>query len=177
MRATTELTAAPASPAETRHDLRDRLEDLYLDYADLLDELRLQEWLDLFTEDCAYQVMSKENADRGLPLATMRCDSRAMLADRVYAIENTSMYAPRVLRHILGRVRVASADADVDRAGVECGANFLVVQTIGQGASELFAAGRYHDVVVRCDDGRLRFARKIAVYDSPLVPNSLIYPL
>lgn len=167
------MTALTASPAEVQRELRDRLEDLYLDYADLLDECRLQEWLELFTDDCVYQAVSKENVDRGLPLATMRCDSKGMLADRVYTIENTSMYAPRVLRHILGRVRVRSV-GDVELA---CEANFLVVQTIGQDATDVFAAGRYHDVVVRGDNGRLRFTRKIAVYDSPLVPNSLIYPL
>jgi hypothetical protein len=36
--------------------------------------------------------------------------------------------------------------------------------------------GRYHDRVV--DDGdRLRFAERICVYDSTIVPTSLVYPV
>ena len=108
----------------------------------------------------------------GLPLATMSCESRAMLADRVTAIRSLSMYAPRQLRHIVTAPRVrAAAEA---RWRVE--ANFVVMQTLVNEPTTLFSAGRYRDLVVTTSDG-LRFAAKEAVYDSPVIPNSLIYPL
>ena len=42
--------------------------------------------------------------------------------------------------------------------------------------SALFLCGRYHDRVVE-DDGELRFAERICVYDSTIVPTSLVYPV
>ena len=141
---------------------------LYAEYADALDEDRLDDWLTLFTDDCLYQAIARENYDRGLPLATMRCESRGMLADRVTAIRSTSMYAPRTLRHLIDTPRV--------RDGGRVEANFVVMQTLVGEPTTLFSAGRYHDVVVESAAGLL-FSQKIAVYDSALVPNSLIYPL
>ena len=145
--------------------------DLYCEYADALDEDRLDDWLTLFTEDCLYLAIARENDQRGLPLATIRCESRGMLADRVTAIRSTSMYEPRTLRHLVDRPR----RRDGPGAGaVE--ANFLIVQTLVGEPTTLFCSGRYRDVVVDTPSG-LRFAEKIAVYDSSLVPTSLIYPL
>ena len=42
--------------------------------------------------------------------------------------------------------------------------------------TRVFNVGRYLDRLVR-DQGQLKFAEKHCVYDSVLVPNSLIYPL
>jgi len=42
--------------------------------------------------------------------------------------------------------------------------------------SELFLCGRYHDRIVE-DGGSLRFAERICVYDSTIVPISLVYPV
>jgi len=151
------------------------LASLYAEYADALDDDRLEDWLELFIDECVYQAIARENFDRGLPLATMRCESRGMLADRVTAIRTTSMYAPRTLRHLVDAPRVRTRlDGDPGRIAVE--ANFLVVQTLVGEPTTLFSSGRYRDAVVETPAG-LRFAEKIAVYDSALVPTSLIYPL
>jgi salicylate 5-hydroxylase small subunit len=40
----------------------------------------------------------------------------------------------------------------------------------------VFNAGRYLDRIVPVPDG-LRFADKICIFDSELIPNSIIYPL
>ena len=145
------------------------LGDLYGEYADALDEDRLDDWLDLFTEDCLYLAIARENSDRGLPLATMRCESRGMLADRVTAIRSTSMYEPRTMRHLVDRPRRRGGVGAVE-------ANFLVVQTLVGEPTTLFCSGRYRDVVIETPPG-LRFAEKIAVYDSDVIPTSLVYPL
>ena len=42
--------------------------------------------------------------------------------------------------------------------------------------SELFLCGRYQDRVVD-DAGVLRFAERLCIYDSTIVPTSLVYPL
>jgi hypothetical protein len=42
--------------------------------------------------------------------------------------------------------------------------------------SELFLCGRYRDRVVD-HDGTLRFAERLCIYDSTIVPTSLVYPI
>ncbi len=157
---------------EGARDVRQRVEDLFFEYADALDERRLDDWVALFADDGTYRAVSAENVARGLPLATMLCAGRGMLLDRVTAIRETLTYAPRVLRHMLSGIRVRG-HAD-DTLLVE--ANFLVLETLDGEETRVFAAGRYRDeVVVR--GGALRFREKVAIYDSPLVPTSLIFPL
>jgi 3-phenylpropionate/cinnamic acid dioxygenase small subunit len=152
--------------------VRGELRDLYDDYAFHLDEGDLDAWLELFTSDAQYLVVARENWERGLPLATMRCDGRGMLADRAYTVRNTQFFAPRVMRHFVTGVRVVgTATGDVDTV-----ANFLVTETLDMEPSRLHLTGQYRDTVRRTPDG-LRFARKVAVYDAALVETSLVYPV
>jgi anthranilate 1,2-dioxygenase small subunit len=60
--------------ARAQHDLALRLEieELYTEYAHVLDDGELEQWPDFFTEDCLYQIVSRENRERALPLALMR---------------------------------------------------------------------------------------------------------
>jgi 3-phenylpropionate/cinnamic acid dioxygenase small subunit len=164
------LIAAPGldAPAE----LRARLADLYCAYADALDEDRLEIWPDFFTEACLYRVMPRENFERGLPLALIYCESRRMLADRVTAIRETALYVPRLVRHLVGNIRLREIAPD----GFGLTASFALLQTMVDRPSELFLCGRYHDRVVE-EGGRLLFAERICVYDSTVVPTSLVYPV
>src|SRR6476469_2187770 len=83
----------------------DEVRDLYDDYAALLDDADYDGWLELFAEDATYMAIARENVERGLPLATMRCDSRAMLADRIDAVTRTQFFARRITRHMIAAVR------------------------------------------------------------------------
>jgi salicylate 5-hydroxylase small subunit len=42
--------------------------------------------------------------------------------------------------------------------------------------SSVFNVGRYIDVVVRTGQG-LKFASRLVIYDSEMIPNSVIYPI
>lgn len=150
---------------------RAAIQELYDAYVEALDEGRLEDWPELFTEQCLYQVIPRENFERGLPLAAALCESRAGLRDRVTALRRTSMYAPRWVRHLVGGLRV-QAGAE----GWQVRANYAVFETRVDEPTEILSVGRYHDVVVR-DGERLRFREKRCVYDSILVPNSLVYPI
>ena len=152
-------------------ELRAELQDLYDDYAEALDDGELERWPGLFTEKCRYEVVPRENFERGLPLALILCESRGMLEDRVAALRRTSMYAPRAVRHLTSHLR-ASPEAD----GYRVRANYAVLQTRVDALTEILSAGRCLDLVVR-DEGRLRFREKRVVFDSVLVPNSLVYPI
>jgi len=152
-------------------ELRAEIQDLYDAYAEALDDGELERWPELFTEKCLYEVVPRENFERGLPLAVILCESRGMLEDRVAALRQTSMYAPRYVRHLISHVR-ASAEGD----GFRVRANYAVLQTRVDALTEILSAGRYLDRIVR-DDGRLRFIEKRVIFDSVLVPNSLVYPI
>ena len=153
-------------------ELRLEIEDLYTAYAATLDDDDLDDWPDLFTEDCLYQVIPRDNFDRDLPLALIRCESRAMLRDRVTAVRETTMFEPRYVRHLISNIRV-SPEAD---GVIEAQANYAVFETMTDAYTRVFNVGRYLDKLVR-EDGRLLFSEKRCVYDSVLVPNSIIYPI
>lgn len=149
--------------------LRFEIADLYADYAHALDDRRYDDWVDLFADDCRYVVQPRENHEAGLPLAIIRLESKGMLRDRVYGITQTLYHAPYYQRHLVTGIR---ATADPLRAT----ANYLVVRTMVDQPSELFNAGRYDDALVH-EGGRLRFASKHCIFDSELVPNSMVYPV
>ena len=150
--------------------LRVEVEELYAYYTAALDDGELARWPELFTVECLYEIVPRENFDRGLPLALMRCESRGMLRDRVAALRQASVYAPRALRHLVSGIRI-EGDAILDVR-----ANYAVFETPLDEETRVLNVGRYLDRVVR-DDGRLRFAEKRCVFDSVLVPGSLVYPL
>lgn len=50
-----------------------------------------------------------------------------------------------------------------------------MVQTLLDKQSDIVLCGACHDLVVQ-DEGRLRLKERIVVFDSEMVPNSLIYP-
>ncbi len=152
--------------------LRDEIEALYADYAEALDDNELERWPDFFVEDCLYKLVPRENWERKLPIALMLCESKGMLRDRVAAVRNTALYAPRTFRHLIGQFRIEAETPGRMRVR----ANYVVLQTLVDDLTCIQNAGKYVDLIVRTPEG-LRFQEKICVFDSVLVPNSLIYPV
>jgi 3-phenylpropionate/cinnamic acid dioxygenase small subunit len=142
-------------------------------YAAAIDAGKLAQWVEMFTEDGLYLAQPRENADRGLPLATIRCEGRGMLADRVHAIEKTMVFAPRYVRHLISAPQVFNVSA----TEIHCVSNFLVTQTLTMQPTQIMACGEYRDRWRIAENGAHLLAARIAVFDSELVPNSLIYPL
>ena len=153
-------------------ELRFEIEDLFQRYGAALDNDELEKWPEFFTDDCFYQVIPRENYHRGLPLAVMRCESKGMLEDRVYAIRETLMYEPRYVRHLISGVRITAEDDQ----GWCVEANYAVFETPLNELTRVFNVGRYIDRLVR-QEGDLKFAEKHCVFDSLLVPNSIVIPI
>ena len=153
-------------------DLRFEVEELYYDYVECLDDDELERWPEFFTDECLYKIVSRENFERGLPLATMLCESKGFLKDRVVAIRQTSMFAPRSMRHLVSNIRVKAQE----HGAIRVQANYAVLETALDEHTRVFNAGKYLDKLVR-EDGRLKFKEKLCVFDSVLIPASLIYPI
>lgn len=150
---------------------RDALRDFFDDYYAALDEVRLHDWPEFFTQDCLYRVIPRENFEAGYTLCTMQAESRGMLRDRVTGLTRTQMYAPRYYRRFPTAPRLVSQTAGT----VQVRHNLLLVQTLIDKPSEIVLSAVCHDRVV-IDEGRLRFAERIVVFDSEMLPNSLVYP-
>jgi len=153
-------------------ELRLELEELYAAYAGCLDDERFEEWPDFFTDDCVYKIVPRENFERGLPLATWFSEGRGGLLDRVVAIRKTMMYAPRYVRRLVTGIRTLGWDGDT----LAVRATYLALETLLDEPTRVFNCGEYRDKLVAAGD-RLKFKEKLCVFDSLLVPNSLIYPL
>jgi salicylate 5-hydroxylase small subunit len=163
---------APPATAVISVENRLRIEELYARYAACLDDHRFEEWPEFFTDDCIYRVVPRENYDRGLPLSTLAFESKGMLRDRVYAITETLFHEPYYQRHLITGILAEPADG----GGFRVRANYLVIRTKSGSLSEVYSAGRYADHIVDVT-GTLRFREKLCIFDSQLIPNSMIYPL
>lgn len=152
--------------------LRLEIDDLYGRYIRCIDSGKYDDWPDFFTEDCIYKVQPRENFERGLPLATLAFESRGMLKDRVYGIMQTLFHQPYYQRHLVSGLIVTGREGE----RIRCEANYLVIRTKRHELSDILNAGRYYDALVRTGDG-LRFAEKVCVFDSELIPNSIIHPI
>src|SRR5215470_12422106 len=96
-------------------------------YAAALDDGRLADWVEMFTDDAFYVVISRENADRGMPVGLIYCENKAMIQDRAFALKNTEMFAPRYLRHIVGNLQVLGEEPSGE---IRARANYVVMQVL-----------------------------------------------
>ena len=121
---------------------------LMADYAHHLDQRRLNEWVEFFTDDASYEVIPKENVDQGLPAALILCEDRDALKDRLDSLNGIIKYNIHTSRHILSTSRIEREDED----GVFVQTNFSVYQTCQEGVTRLFCCGSYEDQVVFVND-------------------------
>ena len=148
------------------------LTQLYASYASTLDAGDFDGWCEFFTDDCSYRLVPRENHERGLPLATLSFESKGMLKDRAYAVRETLFHDPYYQRHVVGVPHLLRVEAD----RFECEANYAVFRTKLSELTTVFNVGRTLDTVVRTAEG-FKFASRVCVYDSEMIPNSIIYPI
>ena len=150
------------------------IEDFNNAYAGALDDGRLNDWAEMFTDDAFYVIISRENADRGMPVGLVYCENKGMIQDRAFAVAKTEMFAPRYLRHIIGNTQILGED---DNGDIRARANYVVVQVLfDRPEAKLHQVGVYHDKFRRVG-GELRLAERRCVYDNLLVDNALCLPV
>jgi anthranilate 1,2-dioxygenase small subunit len=136
--------------------------ELIGEYAERIDEDRLEEWPELFGDPCRYLVISRANHEAGMRQGVMYAASRGMLLDRVFSLRRANIYEPHRYRHVVGPIRVK---------GVEGGtavvhSNFLAVRIMHDGATMLF-----HDAVPvqRADRGARQRQDRYAAGDTAVI--------
>jgi p-cumate 2,3-dioxygenase beta subunit len=141
---------------------RESIEDLFYEEAALLDEWRLQEWLDLLTEDATYEVPSTDmpEGDSRTTLFII-ADNIERIRSRVHQLLGKSAWAenpPSRTRRLISNVRIREVEGDTIRVT----ANFVVYRM----RFELMDTyvGRYEYTLVR-RDGVLKIRQRRAILD------------
>ena len=148
------------------------IEDFIIAYAHDIDDVRLDGWPDYFTEDGTYTILTRENLAAGLPMGIMYCQGRGMMADRIKAMQTANIFEAHTYCHLLGRSQI-SAGSDGSYAART---NFNIIRTMQDGASEMFAVGKYLDGI-EIQDGKPLFKERKVVLESRRVDILLVYPL
>ena len=148
------------------------LSQLHASYASTVDAGDWDGWCEFFTDECSYRLIPRENHERGFPLATLSFESKGMLKDRAYAIRETLFHDPYYQRHVIGAPRLLKAEGD----RIHCESNYAVFRTKLSQLTTVFNVGRYLDEVLRTPSG-WKFTSRHCIYDSEMIPNSIIYPI
>jgi anthranilate 1,2-dioxygenase small subunit len=141
-------------------------------YVNALDNDRLEAWPDFFVENCLYEIVPRENDDAGLPIGIIHCTNQRMLRDRVVSLRNANIFEEHSYRHMTSGLTILEQSADEVRTE----SSYIVVQTLTNGESFIYQAGRYLDRVVRTDEG-WRYAEKRVIYDTSRVQTLLATPI
>jgi 3-phenylpropionate/cinnamic acid dioxygenase small subunit len=149
---------------------REAVADLHARYAHALDADRLEDWPGFFTENGRYRIATAENEERGLPLPVLSCEGRAMMRDRIQSLRHANIYEPQRYRHLISSVLLEA----VDQQTIRSSANFLVVRVMQDGASLLFASGRYVDRIALKE---MQYEERVVICDSRRFDTLLAIPL
>jgi p-cumate 2,3-dioxygenase beta subunit len=151
-----EMLAATVSRAE--------VEGLLYHEAELLDSWRLDDWLDLLTEDAAYYVPpnDKPDADHRYTLFTI-ADDIVRLRERVIRLKDPNCHAEFPLsrtRRLIANVRITGEDGDT----ISAAANFVIHRFRYNDLQRVFV-GQYRYKLRRIG-GRLKIAERRAILDA-----------
>jgi len=142
------------------------------DYVRCIDEDRLEGWPDFFDDPCTYLITTAANHREGLQAGIVFATSRGMLVDRVSALREANIYERHTYRHILGMPAILSHEGDRVRSETP----FLVARIMRDGATDIFATGRYLDLY-RIREEEAKLAERTVVCDSSRIDTLLALPL
>jgi anthranilate 1,2-dioxygenase small subunit len=150
--------------------LQIQVERLHAQYAHALDADQLEDWPNFFTENGRYRIATAENEERGLPLPVLYCEGRAMMRDRIQSLRHANIYEPQRYRHIVSAVLVEKVSAREARSS----ANFLVIRIMQDGATVVFASGRFVDRIALPE---MKYDERVVICDSRRFDTLLAIPL
>ena len=141
-------------------------------YARCLDENRLDEWPEFFTEEGRYLIQPRDNLDQGLEGYWLYFENKRMLRDRVVSLKDVNIYKIHYERRLVTNVELTGRDGD----GWLARANYLVMHTDNEGRGSIFSVGEYRDRIVK-SEGALRFRERLVIVDTFVVPSHLSTPI
>jgi 3-phenylpropionate/cinnamic acid dioxygenase small subunit len=157
-------------------ELRHKIEDfLYLE-AELLDDRKLREWLDLLTDDMRYWMPIRYNPlERPEDLSDELAKpgdgyyfdddkkSLSLRIERVYVKSAWAEMPPSRTRHLISNVRIKNDDG----REMEVHSNFLVYRTRLESDQDIFVGTR-QDILRRVNDG-FKIAKRTIILDQAVL--------
>jgi len=159
-------------------ELQWEIEQFLYREAELLDSHRLEEWGNLFTEDCLYRMPTRETSPDN-PAGFPKDDEAAVrnfdddmfgLKARLLRLTSSTAHAEipvSRIRHNISNVRVGT----LENEEVPVRSNFFLFQSRRENA-ETFYVGERHDRLRRVE-GKWRIARRTILLDHNIQPRSL----
>ena len=157
-------------------ELRHQVEDFFYAEAELLDDRRLREWLELFTEDAHYWMPVRHNPlERPADLAAELSkpgenyyfdDNKETLrirVERIYARTAWAEMPPSRTRRLISNVRVKQDDG----GQIEVHSNFIVYRTRME-KDEDFFVGTRQDILCRVGNG-FKISRRTIILDQAIL--------
>lgn len=125
--------------------LHREVEDFLYAEAELLDDWRLEEWVDLFTPDCRYLVPAADLPPDASPRESLYyiADDHTLLRERVKRLGKRNAHAEYPhsrTRHLVSNIRIDPASDGSDIA-VRCA--FLVHRYRGEATDQFIGTARY----------------------------------
>lgn len=142
-------------------------------YIQALDNDRLEDWPNFFTDACRYVVTTADNLAQGMPLGMIYATSRAMLRDRVHSLRDANIYEAQRYRHMIAPPVIGASEGGLVRAQT----GFMVVRIMHSGETMMFVTGRYDDRILLDGPDAPRFVEKTVVLDSRVIDTLLAIPI
>jgi anthranilate 1,2-dioxygenase small subunit len=153
-------------------DDRFLVNDLLADAVNLLDHDRLESWVDCFTEDAVYRILSRENTELNLPLPLFQCENKNMIRDRVLSLRKANVTNLHRDRHVAGPAKLGSDMGDL----ITAESSYALYQCTFEGMSRLFSVGAYRDRI-RIEQSKALFVERTVIVDMFSVPTMLSTPI
>ena len=150
-----------------------KVQDLLARYVRALDDDRLEDWPNFFTDKCRYLVTTADNLAQGMPLGMIYATSRAMLRDRVRSLRDANVYEAQRYRHMIAPPVIERGEGGL----VHAQTSFMVVRIMHSGETVMFVTGRYDDRIVLDGPDAPRFVEKVVVLDSRQIDTLLAIPI
>jgi anthranilate 1,2-dioxygenase small subunit len=149
-----------------------QIENLLTVYCHRLDDGDADNWPKFFTVDGSYEITTRENVAAKNPIGIMLCEKRGMMADRILAMNTANVFESHVYCHVIGRPEILGIDGEI----FDVRTNFIVHRTMYDGRADLFATGKYCDLISFAGGAPL-FKRRRVVLDSRRIDTLLVMPL
>jgi 3-phenylpropionate/cinnamic acid dioxygenase small subunit len=168
-RATTRTRSAGQKQDVGQADLLDlaRCEQFLVEEAQLLDEARFDDWLDLFTADAWYWVPSQPDQPDPHETVSLIYDDRRLLETRVRRLASPRMYSQEPRSRTSRIVANVSLEA-TERAACTVRSKFMMVE-FRRDSQRLFSGTAFHHLVLTESGIRIAWKRVDLVNcDAPL---------
>jgi 3-phenylpropionate/cinnamic acid dioxygenase small subunit len=164
---------APAQISRVDIETTFKVQNLLARYIQALDDDRLEDWPNFFTDTCRYVVTTADNLAQGMPLGMIYATSRAMLRDRVRSLRDANVYEAQRYRHMIAPPVIEPGEGGI----VQAKTSFMVVRIMHTGETMIFVTGRYDDRILLEGPDAPRFAEKTVVLDSRVIDTLLAIPI